>query len=104
PVREHNGFVGATPTGPAMTSVQGKSMPVYYYETFRIIGFPAIVKQHLSFGIGYDITKTFAINAGYTHAFKEKIKESGTNMAGQPVTLESNLSENSLEFGFTWRF
>ncbi len=104
PVKEHNNFVGATPLGPAMTSVQGKSMPVYYYETFRIIGFPAIVKQHVSFGIGYDITKTFAINAGYTHAFKEKIKESGTNMAGQPVTLESNLSENSLEFGFTWRF
>jgi long-chain fatty acid transport protein len=104
PVREHNNFVGATPGGPAMTSVQGKSMPVYYYETFRIIGFPAIVKQHISFGIGYDITKTFAINAGYTHAFKETVKESGTNMAGQPVTLESNLSENSLEFGFTWRF
>ena len=104
PVKEHNSFVGATPGGPAMTTVQGKTMPTYYYETFRIIGFPAIVKQHLSFGIGYDITKTFAVNAGYTNAFKEKLKESGTNMAGQPVTLESNLSENSLEFGFTWRF
>ncbi len=53
-----------------MTSVQGKSLPTYYYETFRIIGFPAIVKQHLTFGIGYDISKQFAINAGYTHAFQ----------------------------------
>ena len=104
PVREHNNFVGATPGGPAMTAVQGKALPVYYYETFRIIGFPAIVKQHITFGIGYDISKSFAVTAGYTHAFKEKIRESGTNLAGQPVTLESNLSENSLEFGFTWRF
>ncbi len=104
PVREHNNFVGATPLGPNMTSVQGKFLPVYYYETFRIIGFPAIVKQHLTFGIGYELSKRFAINAGYTHAFKETIRESGTNIAGQPVTLESRLSEDSLEFGFTWRF
>lgn len=104
PVREHNNFVGATPLGPNMTSVQGKFLPVYYYETFRIIGFPAIVKQHLTFGIGYELSKRFAINAGYTHAFEETIRESGTNIAGQPVTLESRLSEDSLEFGFTWRF
>ncbi len=99
PVKEHNGFNGAVPF-----TVQGKTMPTYYYETFRIIGFPAIVKQHITVGAGYEISKSFAVNAGYTHAFKENIKESGTNFAGQPVTLESGLSENSLEFGFTWRF
>lgn len=99
PVREHNGFVGTD-----LTSVQGKTLPVYYFETFRIIGFPAIVKQHITFGIGYELSKKFAINAGYTHAFKERINESGTNIAGQPTTLESTLSEDSLEFGFTWRF
>jgi long-chain fatty acid transport protein len=103
-VREHNNFIGATPSGPAMTSVQGKALPVYYYETFRTIGFPAIVTQHITFGIGYEISKSFAINAGYTHAFEEKLRENGTNIAGQPVTLKSNLSEDSLEFGFTWRF
>jgi long-chain fatty acid transport protein len=104
PVREHSNFVGATPTGPTITSVQGKFMPVYYYETFRIIGFPAIVKQHISFGIGYEISKRFAVNAGYTHAFKETITENGTTFTGQPTTLQSRLSEDSLEFGFTWRF
>jgi long-chain fatty acid transport protein len=104
PVKEHNNFVGVTPAGPTMTSVQGNAMPVYYYETFRIVGFPAVVKQHASVGIGYEISNRFAINAGYTHAFKEKISESGIGISGQPVTLESNLSEDSLEFGFTWRF
>jgi long-chain fatty acid transport protein len=104
PVKEHSNFVGATPGGPAMTSVQGNVMPTYYYETFRIIGFPAIVKQHITFGIGYEISKRFAVNAGYTHAFKEDISESGTNFAGMPVTLNSTLYEDSLEFGFTWRF
>jgi len=104
PVREHDNFVGATQTGLNMRSVQGVTLPTYYYETFRIVGFPAIVKQHLSVGIGYEISKRFALNAGYTHAFEETIRESGTNIAGQPVTIESSLSEDSLEFGFTWRF
>lgn len=104
PVREHNNFVGVTPTGPNMISVQGNNMPTYYYETFRIIGFPAIVKQHITFGVGYEISKRFAVNAGYTHAFKEDVNESGTNFAGMPVTLKSTLYEDSVEFGFTWRF
>lgn len=99
PVKEHSNFVGSTPI-----SVQGNGMPTYYYETFRIIGFPAIVKQHITFGIGYEISKRFAVNAGYTHAFEEDISQSGTDFAGQPVTLKSTLSEDSLEFGFTWRF
>lgn len=104
PVKEHDRFSGATPSGPAMISVQGKAMPVYYYETFRIIGFPAIVQHHLTAGIGYEISKRFALHAGYMHAFRETIRETGTNMAGQPVTLESSLSEDSVEFGLTWRF
>jgi long-chain fatty acid transport protein len=104
PVREHNGFVGVTATGPNMISIQGKSMPVYYFETFRIIGFPAIAKQHATVGIGYEFSNRFALNAGYTHAFKETITESGTNIAGQPTTLKSSLSEDSVEFGITWRF
>jgi long-chain fatty acid transport protein len=102
PVREHNGFNGSAPTN--ITTVQGIQIPNYYYETFRIIGFPAIAKQHISFGIGYDISKQFAINAGYTHAFKESITENGTAFGGAPATLQSHLSEDSLEFGFTWRF
>lgn len=103
PVIEHNGFVGA-PIPPAVVNVQGINMPTYYYETFRIIGFPAIVTQHLTLGMGYEFSKRFALNAGYTHAFKETISESGTNIAGVPTTLQSTLSEDSVEFGLTLRF
>ena len=107
PVKEHSNFAGFNPADPAdapTTTVQGIPFPTYYYETFRIIGFPAIVKQHITFGVGYDISKRFAVNAGYTHAFKEDITESGTNFGNQAVTLKSSLYEDSVEFGFTWRF
>ena len=99
PVREHD-FTTAAPA----TTVQGVTMPTYYYETFRVIGFPAIAKQHATVGIGYEISNRFALNAGYTHAFKETLTEKGTNVFGQPTTLQSTLSEDSIEFGVTWRF
>jgi long-chain fatty acid transport protein len=98
PVKTHNGFVGTN-----FTNVQGTILPTYYYETFRIIGFPAIVEHHVTFGVGYDITPSFALHAGYMHAFENTITETGTGFAG-PVTLQSKLSEDSLDIGLTWRF
>jgi long-chain fatty acid transport protein len=99
PVNEHNNFNGLAPK-----QVQGKTMPTYYYETFRAIGFPAVVEHHMTFGIGYEFTNRFGIHLGYTHAFSNSIKEQGTALNGQPVSIQSTLSEDSYEFGLTWRF
>ena len=79
-------------------------MPTYYYESFRIIGFPAIVTNHLTMGVGYDVTSRFTVNVSYMHAFEHTISESGTNLAGQSAGLKSKLSENGIDFGFSWRF
>jgi long-chain fatty acid transport protein len=87
PVKEHNGF----------------GDPFGYFERLRIIGFPAIVESHLTLGFGYQFSPAFSLDLGYVHAFEETIKESGTLM-GQPATFESSLSEDSLDFGLTWRF
>jgi len=107
PVNEHNGWNGSfvAPGVPAsVTSVQGKILPTYYYETFRTIGFPAVVEQHVTFGVGYQITPTVELNIGYMYAFENNITENGTDPLGRPVQLESNLSEQAVDFGFTWRF
>lgn len=103
PVRVENGFNGAN--DPAnVTVVQGKNVPNYYYQTFRVIGFPAIVEQHFSLGFEYHATGRIAVDAGYTHAFKHSITESGTNPFGAPVTLSSSLSEDSFELGVRYGF
>ncbi len=100
PLVSHDGFNGSS-----MVEVQGKSMPAYYYETFRIIGFPAIVEQHLTCGAGYKFSDTFSANLGYVHAFEKTISETGTDITGmQPVALSSTLSEDSVDFGLTWNF
>jgi long-chain fatty acid transport protein len=108
PVEEHNGWDGSfnplTGFPNSITSVQGKILPTYYYETFRTIGFPAVVEHHLTLGVGYQITPTVELNVGYMYAFENNITETGTDPLGRPVELKSNLSEQALDFGFTWRF
>jgi long-chain fatty acid transport protein len=104
PVNEHDGFVGALGAPGSLSRVQGHVLPTYYYETFRIIGFPAIVEHHATCGFGYEFSPRLALNAAYTHAFENSISESGTNLVGQPVKLKSKLSEDSVEVGITWRF
>ncbi len=90
--------------GSQMVAVQGKLMPSYYYESFRVIGFPAVVEHHVTFGIAYDITNKFSAHLGFMHAFENSFTEHGTNLAGQPARFKSTLSENSFELGLTWRF
>lgn len=99
PVKTHNNFNGMT-----MTSVQGTILPTYYFESFRIIGFPAIVTNHITFGAGYDVTEKFTVNVAYMHAFEKTISEGGTNLAGQSAGFKSRLSENGIDFGLSWKF
>jgi len=108
PVNEHNGWDGSFNPGTGLpnsiNNVQGKILPTYYYETFRTIGFPAVVEHHVTLGVGYQITPTVELNVGYMYAFENDITETGTDPLGRPVELQSNLSEQAIDFGFTWRF
>jgi long-chain fatty acid transport protein len=108
PVNEHNGWDGSfnplTGAPNSVNMVQGKPVASYYYETFRIIGFPAIVEQHLTLGIGYKFTDAFSLDLGFMYAFENTITETGTDPFGQQVEIESTLSETSLDFGLTYRF
>jgi len=98
PVKEHNGW---DPMG--VTQVQGKSVSTFGYEMLRVIGFPAIVESHLTFGAGYQVTPEFSIQLGYMHAFENTISETS---AGGPhaITLESDLYEDSYSFSMAWAF
>ena len=102
PVKPHNNFVGGNPLNPAappMTTIQGTAIPTYYFETFRTIGFPAIVENHITAGIGYDVTERFTVNVAFMYAFENSITATGTNLALQPTTIKSRLSETRGRFG-----
>jgi long-chain fatty acid transport protein len=103
PVTAHNNFVG-TGSPSNVTEVQGHFVNNYYYETFRIVGFPAVVVNHLALGFGYRLGGGPTLNVGYTHASKNTVSEVGTNLLGAPTTLASSLSEDSYEIDLSWRF
>jgi long-chain fatty acid transport protein len=98
PVQTHDNW---NPAG--TTTVQGNPFPNYYYEAFRIVGFPAIVEQHVSVGASFIIGAQALIDVGYTHAFRHTVSESGIGFAG-PTSITSSLSEDSWELGFKYRF
>jgi long-chain fatty acid transport protein len=97
PVNDHDGWVGSQPI-----EVQGKMLPTYFYETFRIVGFPAIVEHHATFGAGFKVSEKFRIDTSYVRAFSNSIEETGTDLLGNPATVESELSENTFGIGFSY--
>jgi len=92
--------------------VQGHQVPQFQYEVLRVSGFPAIVESHLTAGFGYRLSKSVSLDLGYMHAFKKTIEESGTALfpnpqggfVAVPVNIQADLSEDSIDFGITWRF
>jgi long-chain fatty acid transport protein len=100
PVEEHDGWEGFLS---APVDVQGKNVNRFQYEVLRIAGFPAIVEHHITAGIGYQLTKSVSLDLGYMHAFQTTVEEKGT-FFGAPAFVEASLSEDSIDFGITWRF
>jgi long-chain fatty acid transport protein len=96
PVKEHNGFnAGGT------SSIQGTNTPTFAYEYFRMIGFPAIVEQHITLGLGYDLSKKVGVSLGYKYALNKTMSEKDSSGG---VTLESQLKEQALDFALLFRF
>lgn len=99
PLRNYNGFDGTQ-----MVSVQGKSMSKYYYETFRIFGFPAISEDHFTVGFMYKASNKFSIGLGIVFSPEESIEENGTDAMGNQVKLKSTMHQTSIELTMQWKF
>jgi long-chain fatty acid transport protein len=64
---------------------------------------PAIVKNHITFGIGVRPSRRFEISAAYYRAFENSGTGPILNPAAPPgATVTNSLSENSFLLQFTW--
>ncbi len=99
PLRNFSGFDGTQ-----NITVQGKTMKRYYYETFRITGFPAIAEDHFTVGLVYTKNERFSWGIGVMYSPEETIEERGTDAFGNPVRIKSSLREVSVEVSFQWKF
>jgi len=74
-----------------------------------IIAFPAIVEHHASLGFGYQVNENIVLNISWVHAFENTMSSSTANGAAVgfgpgPASVESSLSEDTIDIGMTWRF
>jgi long-chain fatty acid transport protein len=106
PVDDNDGWDGGFGAfGPNDTvNVQGKRLPRYYYESFRVIGLPAIVEHHITAGIGYELGESLSVDFSYMYAFQNELSENGTAPDNTDAKIESELYEQSISFAFSWRF
>jgi long-chain fatty acid transport protein len=91
-------------TAAGVKTVQGVTLPDVGYEYFRVTGFPALVETHMTLGLGYKIAKKVSVDLGYVHAFKKTLTETDPTWPGGSASIESSLSEDSIDFGITWQF
>ena len=63
---------------------------------------PGIPKYHASAGLTYKLGKRQAIDIAYSHAFKEKVTNSGLPNTSQPLTVTH--SQNNLSIGYRLTF
>ncbi len=60
------------------------------------------MKDHLSFGIGYDITPTWTVGAAYVHAFSSAL--TGYNQFDPTQTIKLHMTQDEATVGVRYRF
>ncbi len=91
-----------------------QSFPDFNVEFFNLAGFPAITENHLTLGLGYDISKTVGIDVSYVRAFNKTVESSGTscipnqgsptNPICQSATVGAKNAQDSISVGLNWKF
>lgn len=81
------------------------TQPIPQSETFFNILAPGVIKDHLSLGFTYQVSDNREITLAYTHAFKEKVKGSGSipsDFGGGEADLEMYQNSLGIAYGVTF--
>lgn len=70
---------------------------------FNVIGFPAIIQTHITFGLSHEFSKTFSMDLAYVIASEETEKGSFNGGAGA-VEYTTVHSQSSATLGGNWKF
>ena len=73
----------------------------FQQDMMSIVAFPAIVEHHIGLGVGYQINDEFVLNLSWVHAFENTMKSSTPDGS---ASVESSLSEDTIDIGLSWRF
>jgi long-chain fatty acid transport protein len=115
PIRSYSGLNGMMPTNNIPSLAQ--PFPDFNVQWFNLIGFPAITEHHITLGGSYQVSKHFAIDLAYVHAFEKKVESSGqsytvdatsgnppTRYALENATVGAKNSQNEIGIALRWSF
>lgn len=92
-------------TPPAAPNIPNLNAPFSDFNIawFNLIGFPAIAEQHITLGVGYEVSKTFGVDFSYVRALDKKVEAcaQGTNCA---VLAGAKMVQDSISVGLNWKF
>ena len=71
-------------------------------RAFENIAFPAIAEDHVSLGLGWDVTQALAVNLAGTWSPKSTL--SGSNPAQGIASYRTSMSQYAVDAGLGWRF
>ncbi|WP_457600037.1 OmpP1/FadL family transporter [Hydrogenivirga sp.] len=75
----------------------------YQIAWFNLVGFPAITEQHITLGVGYELTENFGIDFSYVRALNKTVEAcmQGTSCA---YSVKAKNAQDSISIGATWKF
>ena len=76
---------------------------------FNLVGFPGIVEQHITFGLGYDFSKALSLDAAFVYSPEVKESYDITAMSSaigypSPASADVTHSQSSFTAGVTYKF
>ena len=84
----------------SFSGTNGAGLSSGQVNTFNLLGFPAIVTSHFTFGGTYIIDKTTSVDLAYTYA--PEVSETYTNHQSQDITTKH--SQTALSLGLNYLF
>jgi len=66
--------------------------------------FPAVVENHVTLGVGYNITENISLDAAYEHVFSNSLDVNNSIIANEYDGSTSELAENILHFSVGYSF
>ncbi len=90
----------ATPKLAVMGGFNHGSSPVGSEDTFFGVLAPAVVEDHVTFGLEYALSKTSSVTGTYRHAFSNTVK--GDLAFGQP--LDITMEQDAIGIAFSKKF
>ena len=104
PIKSVSGACTNPSTCPNKIPDLNATFPDYSVYAMNLIYFPAIAKQHITVGVGFQPSERVGIDLSYVRALDSEVKLTPDSISPTTAPLATKMSQNSLSFAVNWKF